>query len=65
MGKLGWFMSETETATSPPREGEPVGTSEEDVNTFGESLKRHHLSYNTIEVKKTSIHLEIVSRGIT
>ena len=25
MGKLGWFMSKTSTATSPPREGEPVG----------------------------------------
>ena len=23
--KLGWFMSRTETATSPPQEGEPVG----------------------------------------
>ena len=26
VGKLGRFMSKTETATSPPREGEPVGT---------------------------------------
>ena len=26
VGKLGWFMSKTWTATSPPREGEPVGT---------------------------------------
>ena len=26
VGKLGWFMSKTYTATSPPREGEPVGT---------------------------------------
>ena len=26
MGKLGWFMSKTYTLTSPPREGEPVGT---------------------------------------
>ena len=25
-GKLGWFMSKTKTATSPPREREPVGT---------------------------------------
>ena len=29
MGKLGWFMSKTETTTSPPREGRPAGT--EDV----------------------------------
>ena len=26
VGKLGWFMSKTKTATSPPREGEPAGT---------------------------------------
>ena len=26
MGNLGWFMSKTQTATSPPREGEPAGT---------------------------------------
>ena len=26
MGKLGWFMSRTQTLTSPPREGEPAGT---------------------------------------
>ena len=25
MGKLGWFMLKTETATFPPREGEPPG----------------------------------------
>ena len=23
---LGWFMSKTQTLTSPPREGEPAGT---------------------------------------
>ena len=28
MGKLGWFMSKTSTATSPPHEGEPYGTKE-------------------------------------
>ena len=28
VGKLGWFMSKTLTVTSPPREGEPVGTCE-------------------------------------
>ena len=27
MGKLGWFMSRTLNLTSPPREGEPAGTS--------------------------------------
>ena len=26
VGKLGWFMSRTQTLTSPPREGEPAGT---------------------------------------
>ena len=26
VGKLGWFMSKAQTATSPPREGEPAGT---------------------------------------
>ena len=26
VGKLGWFVSKTSTGTSPPREGEPVGT---------------------------------------
>ena len=26
VGNLGWFMSKTLTATSPPREGEPAGT---------------------------------------
>ena len=26
VGKLGWFMSRTQTFTSPPREGEPAGT---------------------------------------
>ena len=26
VGKLGWFMSKTQTATSPPRGGEPTGT---------------------------------------
>ena len=26
MGKPGWFMSRTQTLTSPPREGEPAGT---------------------------------------
>ena len=26
VGKLGWFMSKTQTATSPPREGEPAAT---------------------------------------
>ena len=26
VGKLGWFMSKTKTAASPPREGEPAGT---------------------------------------
>ena len=26
VGKLGWFMSKTKTATSPSREGEPTGT---------------------------------------
>ena len=26
MGKLGWFMSRTQTLTSPPREGVPAGT---------------------------------------
>ena len=25
-GKLSWFTSQTETVTSPPREGEPAGT---------------------------------------
>ena len=30
MGKLGWFMSKTRTATSPPSEGEPAGTRKED-----------------------------------
>ena len=27
VGKLGWFVSKTSTSTSPPREGEPAGTS--------------------------------------
>ena len=27
VGKLGWFMSRTQTLTSPPRGGEPAGTS--------------------------------------
>ena len=26
VGMLGWFMSKTQTLTSPPREGEPTGT---------------------------------------
>ena len=26
VGKLGWFMSKAQTATSPPREGVPAGT---------------------------------------
>ena len=26
MGKFGWFLSKTETATSSPRDGEPTGT---------------------------------------
>ena len=26
VGKLGWFMSKTQTVTSPPRESEPAGT---------------------------------------
>ena len=26
MGKLGWFLSLTQTTTSPPHEGEPAGT---------------------------------------
>ena len=26
VGKLGWFISRTQTLTSPPREGEPAGT---------------------------------------
>ena len=26
VGKLGWFVSKTSTAASPPREGEPAGT---------------------------------------
>ena len=26
VGKLGWFMSKTSTATSPPRQGDPEGT---------------------------------------
>ena len=26
MDKLGWFMSKTKTATSPPREGDPAGS---------------------------------------
>ena len=30
MGKLSWFMSLTETVTSPPREGEPTGTADPD-----------------------------------
>ena len=30
MGKLGWFMSGTQTLTSPPREGEPAGTADQD-----------------------------------
>ena len=29
VGKLGWFMSKTQTLTSPPREGEPAGTERE------------------------------------
>ena len=27
VGKVGWFMSKTKPATSPPREGELAGTS--------------------------------------
>ena len=27
-GKVGWFMSKTYTASSPPHEGEPAGTVE-------------------------------------
>ena len=30
MGKLGWFVSRTQTFTSPPREGEPAGTAVEE-----------------------------------
>ena len=30
MGKLGWFISKTWTATSPPCEGEPAGTQKKD-----------------------------------
>ena len=30
VGKLGWFMSKTETATSPPREGDSAGTRQSD-----------------------------------
>ena len=30
MGKLGWFVSRTQTFTSPPREGEPAGTTVEE-----------------------------------
>ena len=29
VGKLSWFMSKPETATSPPREGEIAGTTDE------------------------------------
>ena len=32
VGKLGWFMSKTYTATSPPREGEPAGIQTESMN---------------------------------
>ena len=50
MGKLGWFMSRTQTLTSLPREGESAGTSnfeenvrkeqfEEEINTATISLR--------------------------
>ncbi|WP_419585540.1 hypothetical protein, partial [Thiolapillus sp.] len=31
MGKLGWFISKTSTATAPPREGEPAGTTKQGI----------------------------------
>ena len=34
MGKLGWFMSRTQTLTSPPREGEPAGTVDHEYTTI-------------------------------
>ena len=37
VGKLGWFMSRTQTLASLPREGEPAGTGKEgDRNTEAE-----------------------------
>ena len=35
MGKLGCFITKTKTATSAPREGEPVGTQEEEEEDKG------------------------------
>ena len=34
MGKLGWFMSKTETTTTPPREGKPTWTVSLQQNMF-------------------------------
>ena len=34
VGKLGWFMSRTQTLTSPPREGEPAGTVDHEYTTI-------------------------------
>ena len=31
VGKLGWFISKTSTATAPPREGEPAGTTKQGI----------------------------------
>ena len=45
VGKLRWFMSKTLTATSPPREGEPVGTHYTDLHDFLVEVNKMKLVY--------------------
>ena len=38
VAKLGWFISLTDTVTSPPREGEPAGTPNRELKQKDEML---------------------------
>ena len=44
--KLGWFMSKISTATSPPPEGEPMGTKKTEI------LTEHEKYLSNVKKKK-------------
>ena len=48
MGKLDWFISKTQTLTSPPREGEPAGQRERERERERERTKTE----SNIDLKK-------------
>ena len=61
VGKLGWFMSETKTATSPPREGQSAGTDETASDTFTDVM-RNMISLSTTTVSQVKVYQQMKNK---